>query len=206
MKSSRILLIFVALLIITSCATVPKESVELNSQVGEGIETLHESYIKLLNKYFEDKRKAIDDFIEHTYLPRFVENIRTGLEEAGEDPDSFEASMISDITKEVIRKRDNMHEEIEKARIALHTRINNNFRLINRANDSITDLLKSLADLDEQLSLYSKSVKKVTKEKIDFDKMENVFDEFLIEAGSDSENAVNFYEQIKMLLERDNNE
>ncbi|MBU1701772.1 MAG: hypothetical protein KJ970_15385 [Candidatus Eisenbacteria bacterium] len=58
----------------TSCATVPKESVELSMAVEQRITEMQKSHETFVKEYFRLSRERIGDFIEYRWGPVFVEN------------------------------------------------------------------------------------------------------------------------------------
>ncbi len=89
---------FVALGIVvfsfSGCANIPSEAPTLSSELGKRIESLEEANIRLLNRFFEQKRKDIDTFIEHEWLPTFSNEF-------------FRRPQIANAWNTVVRENDN---------------------------------------------------------------------------------------------------
>ena len=187
-------------LILGGCASIPKESVKLSQEVGKGIASYHEAYTNLLNEYFSQKRTVINSFILNKYLPKYMENIKSELKAAGEDPEKLHPFIVRDIVKDISEKRDKMHEELEKSRIALIDAVFKDYLLLTNANSTITGLLQSAVDVDEAASSLTGTIKTLSGNQIDFDEIETKFNEYLLDAGSLSNKNISLYENVKEIL------
>ncbi|KPJ86697.1 MAG: hypothetical protein AMS17_11285 [Spirochaetes bacterium DG_61] len=83
----------------TSCASVPRESVELSATLGRDLAEVHRAHRLLAEKYFDRIRTDINQFIDEEYRPFLIEGTVEGfrllekLEAAtqpGADPDALE--------------------------------------------------------------------------------------------------------------------
>lgn len=61
-----------ALLLTTSCASVPKEAVELSTLVGEQITSVQASHEAFVSEYFRVSRERLEDFLQHRWVPEFM--------------------------------------------------------------------------------------------------------------------------------------
>ena len=186
--------------LLSGCAGMPKQSVQLSQEVGKGIASYHQAYTNVLNEYFAQKREAINRFILNTYLPAYIENIKAELKAAGEDPEKLHPFMVHDVVKDVAAKRDAMQEELEKTRIALIDAVSKDYLLLIHANATITGLLQSAVDVNEAAVSLSGSIETVSGNQIDFDEVEAKFNEYLLDAGSFSSNSISLYESVKAML------
>lgn len=191
-----------ALLTASGCASIPKESVRLSQEVGNGISSYHESYINILNQYFAQKRALIDDAVVNRYLPRYMENLRQEMVSVGEDPEKLHPFMVRDIVQDVTTKRNEMQEELEKARLALINAVTGDYLLLTQANSIVTGILQSAVDAKEAVSSLAGTLEKGTGEKISFDKLDNRFNEYLRDASELSATGVSLYDGVKDLLSR----
>ena len=188
------------LLILVGCASVPKESVKLSQEIGKGIASYHEAYINLLNEYFSQKRIVINNFILNKYLPKYMENLKNELKAAGEDPEKLHPFMVRDIVKDISEKRDSMHEELEKTRIAIIDAVSRDYLLLTSANSTVTGLLQSAVDVDEAASSLKGSIETLSGNRINFDIIDKKFEEYLLDAGSLSSERISLYEEIKEIF------
>lgn len=75
-KSILVPIAFLICLVLTGCASIPKEAVSLNQEVGKGIADNQSAYLNLLNAYFSQKSAEIDRWIQNEYLPAYISNKR----------------------------------------------------------------------------------------------------------------------------------
>jgi hypothetical protein len=61
-----------ALLLTTSCASVPKEAVELSTLVGEQITSVQASHEAFVSEYFRVSRERLEDFLQYRWVPEFM--------------------------------------------------------------------------------------------------------------------------------------
>ncbi|MDQ1353731.1 MAG: hypothetical protein QG657_4038 [Acidobacteriota bacterium] len=73
----KIIIIIVMMLGFISCATVPREVVDLSHTLGQDLSAIQTSYRQLIETYFESLRKQAEDFIQSewapVYLKKFIE-------------------------------------------------------------------------------------------------------------------------------------
>jgi len=68
MKAVNIVSIILVVLI-TGCAQVPKEAVELSATVGRDLSEMKKSHIALVDLYYKELQDDINSFIDNVYLP-----------------------------------------------------------------------------------------------------------------------------------------
>lgn len=132
--SKSILLLF--FILITGCASIPSEAPELSSELGERIEKLEEANLKLLRRFFEQKRKDIDSFIEYEWLPEFSQHF-------------FSNSKISKAWNTIVIEN-NVHQRT-KFLITVGT------KLQQKINDKRTQLVAPLNELEKEIEYKLKS-------------------------------------------------
>ncbi|MBI5749603.1 MAG: hypothetical protein HZA00_10810 [Nitrospinae bacterium] len=201
---SYVLISFISLifLVASGCATIPKESVSLSKEIGNGIVSQQSAYVNLLNNYFALKRQAIDDFIEKEYLPAYIKNIQAKLQAAKEKLDSFDSKMLSDIVAKIIQKRDGMQRDLDHVRVHILEKVNEEHVHLLRANTSITALLQSAVDVKQASVSAGETVKKITGGRIDLEEIEKKFNEYLMKSGDLSSKAEDLFDLIKPLINK----
>jgi hypothetical protein len=201
--SLRFLLV-IPLLFFSNCATVPKESLELNRLIGKGIDDNHQAQINLLNKYFEVKKKNIDNFIENEYLPKYIINVQATLAKNGMDT-TLDYKKITDIIQRVISKRDSAYTEIDKTRILIQEKIDSNYQLLAQANSGLTSLLQSAISVNEAESEFTNKIKSMSSGTFDLDAIDKKFSGYLTTIGNDAGKGDSLYNQVKNILNNSNN-
>ena len=62
------------LLVVPGCASVPKETVELSTVVGDDIRELHTGYRNTVGLYFAQLRQSGLTVIEETWVPAYLDS------------------------------------------------------------------------------------------------------------------------------------
>ncbi len=195
---TKIFIIFTVLLF-TSCATIPIQSVELMDNVQIEGERMHKLNVSLINQLFDQKQNAIDEFIIKKYIPEFSNNLvkkipeNTDLQE--ELPNILSASL-----PEITQRRDLMQSTLEKNRRKIIEKLNADYYNYKDACDELSNLLKSAVRIsDEKIILYKKT-KEISKNQIDFENLENTLDQFIYKSGDWSEKINNLNESINTII------
>lgn len=63
---------FFAFLFLAGCVSLPKETVQLSGEMTTMISSAKAAHIELLNQYEAERRGRIDDYMESTWIPRFI--------------------------------------------------------------------------------------------------------------------------------------
>lgn len=193
---AKIGIVFLSILLLISCATIPKEAVVLNQEVGKSIESTHGTYLNLLDYYFEQRRKRIDETMNR-YTERLIKNIKKQLPEGATE---IPLEKISDILKRLSERREMLNEGLEKTRILLVDQLNKDHLLVMQANSNITAILQSFVDIDKGIrSVTTKSFKTVGID-LRLDDVTELLDNQLIEASKIAGKATGTYKKIKSLF------
>lgn len=190
-----VLVLFVALL--SACATIPQEAVNLSTAVGVGIKKQHQSQIDLVNLHFSIKRKSIDQAMEKA-LNTYFEGLMTPIGTI-----ELTSKQLGDVAKDIIElsvKNDAVKEELEKTRVLLIKELNENYLTINLVNSSVTGLLQSAVTVKEARDEAFQSLFKSTDGKIDLDKVFSEIDEFILKGGKESGKVINLVDKINTLI------
>lgn len=194
-------LIFIALLF-SSCATIPQESVDLSSEVGSGLKKQHQTQIELINLHFSIKRQRLDAAMEKAVNSYFESLTPSGTIELSK-------SQLKDVTDDVIffnTRNNDAKEELEKTRLLLIKKLNENYLALNLANSSLTGLLQSAVTVKQAHSEAFQSLSRATEGKIDLDQVFAELDRFIIKGGEEAGKTIQLTDKIKTLLENINDE
>ena len=74
-KSITISLLISILLIITSCVSIPKETVQLSEVIGNDLVILHNSHRRSVQLYYRGIKENINSFIDEVYGPWIINNV-----------------------------------------------------------------------------------------------------------------------------------
>ena len=170
------LLSFVLFVGIVGCASIPAEAPELSAELGNRISAIEDSNITLLHRFFDQKRKEVDKFIENEWVPTFAEEF-------------FSNPKISEVWNTIVREDDKsqrlkfivktgpkLQEKINKKRLELiqplddlerriEKEIRDEYAQARAMNNSITSFLLSASKVTENRNRYLEMAG-VTDEKI----------------------------------------
>jgi len=90
MKNWKALLPVLLFLVITSCASVPKESVELSATVGRDLAIVHDSHIQMTRLLFSKMKEDVNRFVDKTYAPYQISLAMERQKELAESDDAAE--------------------------------------------------------------------------------------------------------------------
>lgn len=195
-------IVVLLILFVSDCAHIPQESVQLNQVVGKGIADQNRAYINLLNDYFANKKKAIDDFIIATYAPALMANIRSKVKAAGDSiiPDSISLKIV----KIIIAKRDSMQLSLDRVKVEILTTAQENSMLLSNANSGVTAILQSAISVDKATKTALHSIDSLSGSKFKLSEFESTFDKYLIDMGNGSAKANDLYDKANQILKGGN--
>lgn len=197
MKKLNLIMLIFSLSFITACATIPQESIHLSRQVGVGLRKQHQSQIDLVNIHFAIKREAL-----YQAMNKALNKYFKTLTSAGKVTlNRTQLSHVAADIMELIEKNNLVKEELEKARLLIIKRLNENYLALNEANSSITGLLQSAFSVEESNSEALKSISKATGGKIDLDKAFNKVDEFILKGGKQAGKSIKLVDKLNELLD-----
>lgn len=194
-----ILVTFVSLL--SACATIPQESVDLSSGVGVGLQKQHQSQIDLVNLHFSIKRKSLDEA-----MSRALDSYFKALTPSGSI--TLNRNQLGDVAADVIslsEKNNVAKEELEKVRVLLIKKLNENYLILNQANSSVTGLLQSAVTVKEARSEAYKKLSEATGGKIDLDKVFSELDDFVLKGGEEAGKAIKLVDKLEPVFKEKEN-
>lgn len=174
------------------CASVPPESVTLSSEVGAGIKKQHQAQVGFLNLYFEAKRKDLDSAFQRALNTYFSTIAPSGSV-------TLTKTQLDDVAKDVIdlsRKNAQAKESLEKVRIDLLTKLDENYQTLNQANSTVTGLLQSVVSTKEAANKSIQLISTTTDGRIQLDKVFAEIDSFVAKGGSEAGKAIDLIEKI----------
>jgi len=158
-------IIFSLMLTLTACVSIPSEAPGLSVELGKRISAIEDSNITLLHRFFDQKRKEVDGFIENEWVPEFANNffsnpkISAIWDEIVRNDDKSERltfiiksgpklqAMINKKRLELIQPLDDLERRIEKG-------IRDEYSQARAMNNSITSFLFSASEVAENRNRY----------------------------------------------------
>lgn len=150
---------------LSGCATIPSEAPELSAQLGSRISSLEASHVRLLEAFFVEKRKKVDEFIQDEWVPVFAQEF-------------FGDPRVDEVWKQVVKSQDDndrlkfiifvgpkLQEKINQKRVELiqpldelESVIKNKLKLeydqTLAINNTLTSFLQSASKVEENRKRY----------------------------------------------------
>ncbi|MHC4559543.1 MAG: hypothetical protein ACYS80_19795 [Planctomycetota bacterium] len=195
MKRKAVMLVLLVSLL-TSCAMIPQESVDLSSEIGIGLKKQYKSQIDLVNLYFANKREGLDEVMTKALNDYFETLTPDGTIELNKSAFNDVATDVMDINSQ----NNAAKEKLEKARVLIIKKLNENYLALNQGNSTITGLLQSAVTIKEARSEAFKSLSNMTDGAIDLDKAFSKLDEFVLKGGGESGKTIDLVGQLERLF------
>lgn len=155
---SRNILMTVLFIILSGCATIPPEASSLSRELGQRISALEQANLTLLHKYFEQKKMAVDRFIEEVWLPEFEKDffqkpfIETEWNTIVSENDKLQRLKFlmrigSELQKAINQKRLELIQPLDDLEKVARGNIKFEYENARNINHSLTDFLQSAAEI-----------------------------------------------------------
>lgn len=167
-RTARVLVLAVAV-VCAGCATIPAEAPELSAQLGSRISALEVAHVRVVEKFFAERRSRVDEFIQETWVPTFAKEF-------------FEDKNIDDMWKQVVASK-NPNDRLQFIVII-------GPRLQKKINEKRLELIKPLEELEREVK---------SKLKIEYDQarsINNTLTAFLHSASKVEENRKRYLEMV----------
>lgn len=163
---------FSCFLLITSCASVPPESITLSETIGKDIAELERSHLQLVDIHYKDLKGKINTYINEVYAPFIINyvlrdeltlyqsgspSLYTSITAAGESADSEVTShALEEMTDfleatraQIDAKRAELLDPIEEQQIQLRSKIHTAYSNTLTANATLTAYLQSVRNVKD---------------------------------------------------------
>lgn len=157
----------ITLLLISGCAKIPQESVELSVAVGNQIASLEQAHLALLDSFFAEKERQVEQFIQQQWAPEFNRNffndpqISNKWQQVSSSPDPADRTAFLNwvgpiIQQQVSKKRQQLLQPLAATERQLRRQLQQSYLQLYSMNDSITQLLSSAATVQNKRSHYQR--------------------------------------------------
>ncbi len=159
-------------LIISSCVSIPKETVELSNAVGNNLKILHTSHRNSVTIYYQKIKDNIDIFIKDVYSPYIINHVlkqqldayKKGkpslfkyLNDAAQNNDAKTTdsavnvmrSFLKSADKRIKMKREELINPIRIQEASIISKIDQSYQNTMYANATVTAYLKSIRKVKE---------------------------------------------------------
>ncbi|PQJ76514.1 hypothetical protein [Polaribacter glomeratus] len=178
----QILYVLLAL-IVTSCASIPKESVNLMEVVIIQNQKAYDLNVVLINKLYKAKKEDVDIFIDGDYTSEIWKQFKA-LIPAGVDIQSNMSSIIPSLSKQINVQRNEMKSVLETARLETQEIILKDFKIQSEASKEVKNLLISASKVNENRLQILQDYSNRFKLGLDINELELSIDGFLNSAGN----------------------
>ncbi len=194
-------------ILLSSCANVSPEAVQLSGELTSMIRTAEVSHLALLDRYIAERKKRADDFLEYKWIPKFLE---TGVKDTkildliSTESDNIKKEELlkefnSDAAVRINKRRALLMDAIDEIDKALRQSITLLYEDMLTVNQTLTAHIQSVAKLTEARKELMDKLKIDSSKLLPLDKISNVLDQTL-EYKNNAEDILNLIDEAKKLL------
>jgi len=174
---------------LAACAKIPVQSIVLADAIKEEGLRMHKINLAMINNIFDSKKKDVNEFIENTYTPAYLENFKKILpvttDYKKEFNDIFQAAL-----PEINLAKDSLLNALEDQRKKIINKLNEDYKVFENATDELNKLLSSAVNLNASRQDIYNQAKTLSKGKIDISAVESALEKFLQKGGDVSKNII----------------
>lgn len=181
MKSKLIYLLLAAVL--SSCASLPKATVEMSVLLEQQIEGLEKNHLKMVNLYFDERENLALEFLNDEWYPMFLDNffkedaVIELWEETVNSKNMLDRTENVKMLTVVIQEnymvmRDSLFIPIQKMKEEMRIAITEEYNKAQTMNAAITNNIANVNDIQEKR-------KELLSNFIDYESLENKLNEGL---------------------------
>lgn len=191
-------------LLITSCVTVPKASVELSGELTRMIIHARQSHLRLLDQYSALQRAKVDKFMEEEYVPSFTANF---VRESGVLANILSASTDEEKGAEIIEfaqaalpiideRRNSMMGAVNEMDALIRSQVEAHYQEMLNVNQALTAHLGSAAEVIETRRQLQRQLNVDADSLVPIDKVNQVMEKML-RAGAKAEDIPGLLNEFK---------
>jgi hypothetical protein len=217
MKMFRILLLVLFTVVFAGCATIPKQSYLLSEELGIKLNSLEDSHLELLHRFFDQKRAQVDNYIRERWIPEFAQNLfgdpalagqLKDLTETGSPEDMLNAFVFmgTSLQTDINNKRTEMILPLDELENLLEQKIRNEYNVTRSINNTLTSFLYSASKVDENRIRFMEMFG-ISQDKINevIDETDHIVEELVKAGGKAAELGEKGTEYLDKLNELKNN-
>lgn len=165
MRTRIPLLGLVVMLALGGCASIPPEAPELSAQLGVRISSLESAHARLLQEFFLEKRRRVDEFVQEVWVPIFAQEffgdprIDAMWKQVVQSQDSndrlkFITLVGSKLQEKINRKRVELIQPLEELEATVKNRLKSEYDQTRAINNTLTAYLQSASKVEENRKRY----------------------------------------------------
>jgi len=158
-------IVFATALSIGGCASIPPEAPELSAQLGSRISSMEAAHVRLLQEFFSEKRRRVDDFVQETWVPIFAQEffndprIDAVWKEVvqSQDPKDrlrFITLVGPKLQEKINRKRLELIQPLDELESTIKNRLKSEYDQTRAINNTLTAFLQSASKVEENRKRY----------------------------------------------------
>lgn len=159
----------VLIALLAGCASVPPEAPELSAYLGGRINAMEAAHRTILGKFFDERKRQVDDFIAREWLPEFAADlfkdpriaatwdqvVRSG---SPTDRVNFIVILGPRIQRELNAKRLNLMRPLEELETSIAARLRSEYDEMRAINSTLTAFLQSASKVEQNRKRYLEMV------------------------------------------------
>lgn len=154
---------------LSACAAIPKESADLSIELGKRISAIEDANMVLVDKYFNEKRSRVDEFIEKEWAPEFaaqffanqqISNMWNQIVSSGNTADRLEfiVAIGPKLQMKINAKRLELIKPLDDTEQMIQQQLRDNYDQARAINNSVTSFLVSAVKVAENQNRYLEMV------------------------------------------------
>lgn len=139
------------ILLLSACASTPKQTVILSEELGNMIRESESSHFALVDEYVAQQRRDADKFLEEKWIPDFMKEFtaNSGIEDELKKANSQEEraqvlrEFAEDAAKQIYTRRKAIMDSIDQVKALLYARLQTHYDQMRITNETITAHLRA---------------------------------------------------------------
>lgn len=180
---SKLIYLLLLVVVLSSCASLPKATVEMSVLLEQQITGLEKNHLKMVNLYFEERESLALEFLNNEWYPMFLDNffkeeaVVELWEETVNSKNTLERTgnvkmLTVAIQENYMGMRDSLFIPIQRMREEMRIAIMDEYKKARTMNAAITNNIASVNDIQEKR-------KELLLNFIDYELLENKLNEGL---------------------------
>jgi len=193
--------------LLSGCATVPKESVELSTELTKMIRSAEASHLALVEDYISEKKHRADDFLERVWIPTFISK---GMKDtkildsiAVEKDPVRKGGLLKEFNEDaavvIAERRASIMSAIDAVGSSLREAVRDHYGEMLAVNQALTANLKSASDVTKTRDELFSALKIDPKALVPLDKINGVLEKILTHKD-DADKLDKYIEEAKKIL------
>jgi hypothetical protein len=165
MRKKIVPLILAAVLLAWGCASIPPEAPELSAQLGARLSSLEAAHVRLLEEFFMEKRRRVDEFVQVAWVPLFAQEFfgdpqidavwrQVVQSQDPKDRLRFITLVGPKLQAMINRKRVELIQPLDELEATIRNRLRSEYDQARAINSTLTAFLHSASKIEENRKRY----------------------------------------------------